>query len=389
MTLVTTDFYATLPPILSADALTDPRHFREAPDDWMIVVTDVTGSTAAIAAGRYKEVNTLGAASIISAQNAAVGIDFPFVFGGDGATLVIPPVAAPAISNALNFLKAKAQQDFGLTLRVGCVPVASVRARGKQVLVARCELSPGNAIALFAGGGLNEATAMVKQPDGRYLLTDAPTARGDVQGLECRWCAVPARADGMLSLIIHAPGENLALYRELLARLREIAPDARPVTPQNIPVRWPPEFLMHEAKIKHDGWLRQRLHYLGVALLTALLTVLVRLTRHQPDSAAARYVAQLSLNTDYLKLDDMLRMVIDISASQRERITSLLEDYRQRHQVQWGAHFSPAAIFTCMVRSPEVHLHFVDGSDGGYTAAARDLDARRAASTLSTESRDD
>jgi Protein of unknown function (DUF3095) len=369
-------FYASLAPIVSLADLTDPSHYHPAPRDWVVFITDVRGSTAAVAAGRYKEVNTIGAASILSAQNACPGVEFPFVFGGDGATLMVPPDCRAPVSQSLAALARKSREEFGLELRVGCVPVADIVDRGFQLLVARRQLSEGNDIALFAGGGLNEATAMVKSPEGRYLLLQDVDVSPGMDGLECRWCAVPARRDGILSLIVHAEGEHLPLYRELLSAIRQIAPEAMPITPDNLPDRWPPEFLMHEARMKKKGRLAQWLHYLGVALLTGLLTLIVKRTRHDPESAAGRYIASLCQNNDYLKLDDYLRMVIDVSDAQREAIERVLEDARQRLGVRWGWHISRAALFTCVVRSPEIHLHFVDGDEGGYTSAARDMQAR-------------
>ena len=249
---------------------------------------------------------------------------------------------------------------------------------GKSVLVARCRLSEGNCIAMFAGGGLNEATRLVKAADSPYLVEAEDDSLGDVTGLECRWCAVPSRRDGMMSLIVHVPQERLEDYRALLDEIKAIAPESNPITPDNLPDRWPPEFLMHEARMKKSGWLAQRLHYLGVALLTGLLTIVVRKTRDQPQSAAARYIASLCRNNDYLKLDDYLRMVIDVTHLQRQQIEALLDRYADHRGVAWGSHFSGTALFTCMVKSQEIHLHFVDGNDGGYTAAARDMEARKA-----------
>ena len=287
------DFYAQLPAFSALEGLTDDRHYRDAPADWLIFVTDVRGSTAAVAAGRYKEVNTIGAATIVAAANACVGLEFPFVFGGDGATLLVPPSARQAVGHALRYLAWKSERDFGLALRVGCVPVAEVLARGKGVRVARRELSPGNHIAMFTGGGLNEATAMIKSADGRWLVEDPAEAPGSVDGLECRWCAVPARHGRILSLILWAPGDHLPLYRELLKAILDIAPQPMPITPQNLPTRWPPEFLMHEAKLKKRGWLSQWLHYAGVLMLTGLLTLIVKRTQNDPESVAARYIASL------------------------------------------------------------------------------------------------
>ena len=376
------NFFSTLPACSDVDGITDQRYYREAPDDWFIVITDVRGSTKAVEQGRYKEVNTLGAATIISASNACSGLELPFVFGGDGATLLVPPSHREQVLSALNFVRLKSQQDFNLSLRIGCVPVSAVRALGKSVLVARCRLSEGNYIAMFAGGGLNEATRMIKMADSAFLVEGSDEAVGDMEGLECRWCAVPARRDGMLSLMIHVPDERFSDYRTLLNEIRTIAPDAMPITEENLPDRWPPEFLMHEARMKKSGWLSQWLHYLGVALLTGLLTIVVRKTRHQPESAAARYIASLCRNNDYLKLDDYLRMVIDVTQDQRQQIEALLDSHADNHDLVWGSHFSETALFTCMVKSEQIHLHFVDGNNGGYTAAARDMEARETARRL-------
>ena len=186
----------------------------------------------------------------------------------------------------------------------------------------------------------------------------------------------------MLSLMIHVPDERLSDYRTLLNEIRTIAPDAMPITEENLPDRWPPEFLMHEARMKKSGWLAQWLHYLSVVLLTGLLTIVVRKTRHQPESAAARYIASLCRNNDYLKLDDYLRMVIDVTQDQRQQIEALLDSHADNHDLVWGSHFSETALFTCMVKSEQIHLHFVDGNNGGYTAAARDMEARETARRL-------
>jgi len=48
-------------------------------------------STQAIRESRYRAVNMAGAAVIAAAKNALDGRDFPYVFGGDGATFAVPP----------------------------------------------------------------------------------------------------------------------------------------------------------------------------------------------------------------------------------------------------------------------------------------------------------
>jgi len=52
------------------------------------------------------------------------------------------------------------------------------------------------------------------------------------------------------------------------------------------------------------------------------------------------------------------------------------------HDLVWDSDFSETALFTYMVKSEQIHLHFVDGNNGGYTAASRDREARETARRL-------
>src|SRR5439155_4587009 len=59
-----TDFYATVPVFSGFDRITEAGLYVPLPDDWILGLADVTGSAAAIAAGRYKAVNMAGAPGI-------------------------------------------------------------------------------------------------------------------------------------------------------------------------------------------------------------------------------------------------------------------------------------------------------------------------------------
>ena len=83
-------FYAKMPAFTNFAELTQIENFQEVPSDWVVIITDVRSSTKAIEDGRYKDVNTIGAATIVSLNNVMEDGDYPFVFGGDGATAVIP-----------------------------------------------------------------------------------------------------------------------------------------------------------------------------------------------------------------------------------------------------------------------------------------------------------
>ncbi|HEY9883062.1 MAG TPA: DUF3095 family protein, partial [Thermosynechococcaceae cyanobacterium] len=99
--MLTETFYADLAPLKQFLEITKPENFRSVPNDWYVVVTDIVESTKAIEEGRYKDINLLGACSIIAVLNVAQKIDIPFVFGGDGASIVIPPTLYAGTKKAL------------------------------------------------------------------------------------------------------------------------------------------------------------------------------------------------------------------------------------------------------------------------------------------------
>ena len=75
-------------------------------------------------------------------------------------------------------------------------------------------------------------------------------------------------------------------------------------------------------------------------------------------------------------------MVIDATQGLRKQIETLLDRYPDAHNLVWGSYFSEAALLTWVVKSEQIHRNFVDSNNGGYTAAARDLDARETARRL-------
>src|SRR5207244_4274658 len=84
-------FYGSIPVFRGFSSLMDPALYSPLPDDWTIGVADIVESTKAIAEARYKAVNMAGAAVIAAVTNALDGREFPFVFGGDGASFAVSP----------------------------------------------------------------------------------------------------------------------------------------------------------------------------------------------------------------------------------------------------------------------------------------------------------
>jgi len=64
-------FYEELPAFTDFKEVTGDKPFRPLPSDWKVIVADIEGSTSAIDGGRYKDVNTIGAATSSTTKTAA------------------------------------------------------------------------------------------------------------------------------------------------------------------------------------------------------------------------------------------------------------------------------------------------------------------------------
>ena len=189
MTAGTTErFYADLKPFSDFAGIASFADYVDVPDDWIVMITDVVSSTSAIAEGRYKDVNMVGAATITAILNIARELSLPFDFGGDGAVVLVPPTLAERARSALASLRHTASEVFSLDLRAAAIPVADLRAQGAELRIRRFELTPGNFLAMFSGGAIQKAEAILK--DKKRVLPSIALLQGEY-GYENLFMGVP------------------------------------------------------------------------------------------------------------------------------------------------------------------------------------------------------
>src|SRR6201987_332035 len=165
-------FYGGIPVFRGFTRLMEPQLYSPLPDDWTIGVADIVESTKAIAAQRYKAVNMEGAGVIAAVTNALGANEFPFVFGGDGASFAIARDDLATAREALAATAAWVRDDLDLAMRVALVPVLAIRAQGLDVRVARYGPSANLSYAMFSGGGLGWSDAAMKR--GEVAVEVAP-----------------------------------------------------------------------------------------------------------------------------------------------------------------------------------------------------------------------
>jgi hypothetical protein len=373
-------FYARLPAFAQFSKLADPSIYTPLPDGWVLGLSDIVNSTAAVTAGRYKEINTAAASVIAAVANRLNGQEFPFVFGGDGASFAVPPEQADLAREVLGAVAAWTRDAFGFELRVALVPVSVIRDEGYDIQIARFSASPDVTYAMFSGGGLSFAERRMKE--GAFTVPPAPSGTlPDLTGLSCRFDELRSERGVILSLIaIPVPGGNPTAFGKLIAEILTLADNPkearRPIPEGGPPLAGPFKGFAIEAKTVQRGDLAAKARLAANRLMAFLI---LKIGRPIGGFDPARYQDQLVENTDFRKFDDGLRMTLDCTPTLADRLEGLLAQAQEDGVARYGLHRQRAALMTCFVPSPtrSDHVHFVDGAMGGYAMAARALKPAR------------
>ncbi|MDQ6960922.1 MAG: DUF3095 family protein [Mariprofundaceae bacterium] len=370
-------FYHQLQSFSNFNELTEKKHFKSIPKDWTIVITDIIGSTQAIEEGRYKDVNLIGAAAIVVVQNSMKNQDFPSSFGGDGATMLIPPKYSQVALQALHQLQQLSQSKFQLQLRVGILKVEDVVHGNTRIEVGKYHLGHGRCVAMFRGGGLSLAEKTLKASDHGKELPAKTEQPANLTGLSCHWKGIPSQHGTILSLLIIAKDpDDMALYQEVLQQLNHVFDGqfqaANPVHIADMESKSLLEALQHEARYID--------HLLSLFFLRRFFKISIAffmLKCHIPPftNQDGHYMQAIKLQSDYKKFDEGLKMVIDCSPQQSKEICANLKAWYREGRLFYGIHESDNSLMTCYVQNLHdgQHIHFIDGDNGGYAMASKQL----------------
>jgi hypothetical protein len=376
------DFYRTAPTFRDFRLVADEFSFSPLPEDWLIGVADVEQSTKAIQDKRYKAVNMAGAAVIAAVANALGGRDFPFVFGGDGASFAVSPANAGIARQALAETATWVREDLDLTLRVGMVTVGEIRRNGHDVRVGRYAVSDNISIAMFSGGGVAWADAAMKRDE--ISVPPAPAgARPDLSGLSCRFEQFPTQYGQILSvLVLPADASRMSAFRavvkQIISMVEGSSECARPAARGAMQLKWPPQGFDLEALASRKAGEPLGISKLKVYARTFLYFLIMHFNLRVGRFIPRTYLSEVAANSDFRKFDDALRMIVDCSPGMAQKIEDTLSAAARDGHIRYGCHREDAAIMTCFAPSPSqpTHVHFIDGAQGGYALAASALKQR-------------
>jgi hypothetical protein len=310
----------------------------------------------------------------------------PFVFGGDGAVVAVPPSGVEKARSALSAVQSWVGEELQLTLRAALVPVTDIAAAGVEARVARFQVTPDLSYAMFAGGGSSWAEARMRE--GLYAVPPAsPGARPDLAGLSCRWNPIRSRHGSIVSIIAVPVGSASvpafqAMVLDIVALASGEEREGHPVPPEGPEIGLSAVGLSVETKTApKDRRIRHRLFILGQYFLTVgLFRLGLTLGRFDPKI----YKQDIARNADFRKFDDGLKMTIDVDPDRLRQIETRLEQAADAGICRFGLHRQDSALMTCFVPTAmrRDHMHFIDGAAGGYAMAASRLKKQGSGTTL-------
>jgi hypothetical protein len=380
------NFYEQLVSFSDFSQFTQLEWYSSLPSEWFVVITDIQNSTQAIESGLYKEVNSVSTASIVALLNKVAPLKVPYVFGGDGTTLCIPPSRKNSVESALIATQQMANKLFGLHLRVGMVPMSLILRDGHQILVGKYQPSSHFQQAMFQGNGLRYAESLVKEPrpDNPYRFSESQIeVSGNFEGFECRWNEVPSAHEEIVAIMVQVLDPEITpeqtVYQEVSQKILDIyghEEDHHPVQSAKLTLASSLGKLSVEARIRtcfETQWKRLKYTLRLVFLVYAGKFLMLNNVKTK-NVDWGEYKQNLIVNTDYRKFDETLRTIISGTLEQRKQLVAYLEKLHNERKIVYGTHASPAAIITCMIFNYGTdHVHFLDGSNGGYTMAAKEM----------------
>ncbi|MCB0367867.1 MAG: DUF3095 family protein [Bdellovibrionales bacterium] len=373
------NFYQHLKPFSDFSQIHDSAYFSKAPSNWVIVVSDIKGSTQAVKEGKFKIVNMLGASAITIYSNEIQSSNTVSIFGGDGATMLMPQAIFKKLRPQFVGLIKLAKREFGISLRIGAVNVIDLHNEGNYIYVGKYKVSENTVLAQIMGPGCNLAEDMVKSQNPKAILLNEEEEfqMPNLDGLSCRLEKFASRNGHILSIIVKPKkdGETDWVRQILVENIKKILggdfQSANPVSKTQLNWKTLPETLDSEMRFRsHSSFGRLKVFF-QILIANFMLKFNISSAGFDPH----KYKSEVPLQSDFKKFDDNLRMVIDCTDQQAKEIEDLLEAARIEKSIFYGIHRSDHAVTTCFTYKAAKgdHVHFVDGDGCGYTNASIQL----------------
>ncbi|WP_282179717.1 DUF3095 family protein [Maribacter stanieri] len=358
------------------DLLDNEEDFKNVPESWYVIVVDIQNSTNAVKEGNHHQVNLTATGAIISVLNTIRkfqgNIEIPYFFGGDGATFIVPFSLLDKIVQVLDNYRIHIKRKTNLVLRVGQIHVKELVEKDVQLKIAKHQLTEKLSIPIVLGNGLKVAEHIIKSSFKEKNTTSFDESLLNLEGMECRWDEItPDKSQAkVVCLLLDATVEATQsdIYKQVLSQMEKdfgSFENRQPIKNTKLRLDPNPKKVLEEMKISlvSNNWM----YFLKSWLKTNFGKIYLNLT-----SSGKQYLKQIGQLSHTFMLDGMINTVFTAEQSKIDNFIAFLDNLEADNKLIYGIHVTHASVMSCYVLDRRTtHSHFVDGTEGGYTSAAK------------------
>lgn len=358
------------------DLLDNEEDFKNVPESWYVIVVDIQNSTNAVKEGNHHQVNLTATGAIISVLNTIRkfqgNIEIPYFFGGDGATFIVPFSLLDKIVQVLDNYRIHIKRKTNLVLRVGQIHVKELVEKNVQLKIAKHQLTEKLSIPIVLGNGLKVAEHIIKSSFKEKNTTSFDESLLNLEGMECRWDEIsPDKSQAkVVCLLLDATVEATQsdIYKQVLSQMEKdfgSFENRQPIKNTKLRLDANPTKVLEEMKISlvSNNWM----YFLKNWLKTNFGKIYLNLT-----SSGKQYLKQIGQLSHTFMLDGMINTVFTAEQSKIDNFIAFLDNLEADNKLIYGIYVTHASVMSCYVLDRRTtHSHFVDGTEGGYTSAAK------------------
>lgn len=350
--------------------------FSDVPNTWHVVVVDIQNSTQAVNEGKHHQINLTATGAIISVLNAIrkekQNIQIPYFFGGDGATFIVPTILLNKITMVLENYSLHIKRNINLILRVGHISVRDLTAQKATLKIAKHQLTEQLTIPIVLGNGLKKAEEIIKNTFVENNATNFKKDLLNLEGMECRWKQInPTQTQSkVICLLLDSIDETNqgAVYREVLIQMDILFgsfESRQPIKSNKLKLNFGILNIWEEMKITlvNKNWI-----YLFKNWIETLVGIVYLNLSHN----GKQYLKQIGQLSHSFMLDGMINTIFTAEQNKIDLFIDYLNQLEKDKKIIYGIHVTHASVMSCYVLDRKTkHSHFVDGTEGGYTSAAK------------------
>ncbi|GAB4146227.1 MAG: DUF3095 domain-containing protein [Patescibacteria group bacterium] len=375
-------FYSQLAEIGSISEGLDPYKYLPVPRDWFVLIIQAQNTIEATIAKKYHNINLLVTAAIVALKQLEPESEFPFLFQGDRAYILIPGHLHLPSRSTLAGIKNLAKIKFGIRIKLGSIPVQNIYNDNYKLGITKIKLSAAFSYSYLVGNGLSYALDLLKLHPHAYEIHEHEqpeypnSPELDLSRLDSSWQHLNIPNRQSLSIIIRSKNKNPALasviYKQILNRLEGIVEIL--------------DFWNKERNFLMPNLNRETLTTLATAKTVGELkfnqTWLIPIKQLKSIVKIPSFLPG-KLNEDGNKNDhhfinvnfsDELRLVLNSTPLQKLKITNFLDQLFMLGKINYGLHASSNSLISSInFQDKGYQLHFVDGNHGGLSFADKQL----------------